>query len=688
MKWMFEKRVGLVHTPGGRQLAAGGKKRRARIMGRAALFVKVHTLDALAKRRGQFIIGLTGPSGVGKTEIIKHLMEQHGFESYHVGMPVKRALAEGFDLSKDEVDGKQKNESALNLGGVEPKFVLDHVGMAIARTAPLATALALGRKLDKMQRDKVPCIVIDGVRQPAEADLIHRRGGIVCRVDDGSGPDPKYPMDKFAWRIPVDHHLDTSGDLPHTKRQVDQLLAKYKLERPHLFRKDLGAGDVHIDANIGGDQQTRRRKKGQLSIAYVPPREDPIVKFDPGESRDARGRWTVATATDVLQAHLIELQTGVKGTRKKGETRAAAAARAASEAGKSGTKGEGRVATAFNVAQFAARRAMEMAPAKRDAWLRQKLQTHGVLLVAGHKFPGRTLDFTKKPKPQKGGTHVSAFVGQRVKSWKEQSEAVTHADRAAKHTKLADKFDAMASRHEGFSAQRAAAHQPEVAAMYAASAKAMRDQAARHRRLAEEGYKVTKMSWAEKVIAKALFRKDWASFDAVRVKVGQAARKVGHAAAAVGGFALHHPVETAIGGAMAYGFARHNIAPAIARGLQRLRGVGASPVPRGGGVEGPRAWRAKMLAEDRARASKRPNLSPEDRDRALAQLAGETPSFRDRAYADRAAVTARMVKGTVEQTMHEFKHGTLRSGSKRGPKVTDRKQAIAIALSQAGLSRG
>lgn len=39
-------------------------------------------------------------------------------------------------------------------------------------------------------------------------------------------------------------------------------------------------------------------------------------------------------------------------------------------------------------------------------------------------------------------------------------------------------------------------------------------------------------------------------------------------------------------------------------------------------------------------------------------------------------------KDKIEKTMHEFKHGTLHSGSKKGPKVTDRKQAIAIALNQ------
>lgn len=38
--------------------------------------------------------------------------------------------------------------------------------------------------------------------------------------------------------------------------------------------------------------------------------------------------------------------------------------------------------------------------------------------------------------------------------------------------------------------------------------------------------------------------------------------------------------------------------------------------------------------------------------------------------------------------MHEFKHGELHSGSKSGPKVTDRKQAVAIGLSEQRKLRG
>ena len=45
-------------------------------------------------------------------------------------------------------------------------------------------------------------------------------------------------------------------------------------------------------------------------------------------------------------------------------------------------------------------------------------------------------------------------------------------------------------------------------------------------------------------------------------------------------------------------------------------------------------------------------------------------------------------KETVERVMHEFKHGELKSGrSGKGGKVKSHKQAIAIALKEAGASK-
>ena len=43
-------------------------------------------------------------------------------------------------------------------------------------------------------------------------------------------------------------------------------------------------------------------------------------------------------------------------------------------------------------------------------------------------------------------------------------------------------------------------------------------------------------------------------------------------------------------------------------------------------------------------------------------------------------------KGKVEKVMKEYKAGKLHSG-KKGPVVKSKKQAVAIALSEAGLSK-
>ena len=49
------------------------------------------------------------------------------------------------------------------------------------------------------------------------------------------------------------------------------------------------------------------------------------------------------------------------------------------------------------------------------------------------------------------------------------------------------------------------------------------------------------------------------------------------------------------------------------------------------------------------------------------------------------AKASKMAK--VSKVMHEYKAGKLHSGSKKGPVVTSRKQAIAIAMSEAKMPK-
>lgn len=44
-------------------------------------------------------------------------------------------------------------------------------------------------------------------------------------------------------------------------------------------------------------------------------------------------------------------------------------------------------------------------------------------------------------------------------------------------------------------------------------------------------------------------------------------------------------------------------------------------------------------------------------------------------------------KQKIKKVMNEMKEGKLHSGSKKGPVVTNPKQGIAIAMSEAGMSK-
>jgi uncharacterized protein DUF6496 len=49
--------------------------------------------------------------------------------------------------------------------------------------------------------------------------------------------------------------------------------------------------------------------------------------------------------------------------------------------------------------------------------------------------------------------------------------------------------------------------------------------------------------------------------------------------------------------------------------------------------------------------------------------------------------TKQAKQAAMREVLGEFKRGTLHSGSPTGPKVTSRKQAVAIALSESGQAK-
>lgn len=72
---------------------------------------------------------------------------------------------------------------------------------------------------------------------------------------------------------------------------------------------------------------------------------------------------------------------------------------------------------------------------------------------------------------------------------------------------------------------------------------------------------------------------------------------------------------------------------------------------------------------------------------AAAALAAFADAHRIHIVAKAKPKTKAGKKRKVSKVMREFKAGKLRSGSKTGPKVTNPKQAVAIAMSESGQSK-
>jgi dephospho-CoA kinase len=174
------------------------------------------------------ILGITGNSGSKKSSVAKQLARAHGFDRIHAGMPLKRAMRKGLGLTKAQTDGDLRERPTMQLGGVEPRQLMEATSDAWHKAAPHATSVVMQRRVAKRMA-KGHSVVVEGVRSPVEAAMLKHMGGTILRCDNGSSPDPSKPMDKLAAAIKVDYTIDTSGKKSERKAAVDKMLQDIRM---------------------------------------------------------------------------------------------------------------------------------------------------------------------------------------------------------------------------------------------------------------------------------------------------------------------------------------------------------------------------------------------------------------------------------------------------------------------------
>lgn len=132
------------------------------------------------------IIGLTGERGVGKSEIVKFLVEKHGYQQTHSFAPGKIMFMAYLkhkrvpdDIAYEMVYGNLRDVSSPYLpNNATPRFFMEKFGYFMG--FELGAEWTLGVEIENAIKDGYQKLIVDSVVY--EESIIRANNGIIVRV--------------------------------------------------------------------------------------------------------------------------------------------------------------------------------------------------------------------------------------------------------------------------------------------------------------------------------------------------------------------------------------------------------------------------------------------------------------------------------------------------------------------------
>jgi hypothetical protein len=181
------------------------------------------------KKPTPVVLGLVGPSGSGKTTVCTYLQKEYGFLRLHVATPLKEAFQKLTGLEPAFCETPLIEDPHHLLGGVTPRAVLEHLGTELHKIAPMTLPLRCAQHIDRLIGGNLspPYILVDGIRRPYEADMVHYSfGGKVIRML-GHSVDPTKPCDLSQEYVTADFTLTWSPTKDQLYAQIDEIMASF-----------------------------------------------------------------------------------------------------------------------------------------------------------------------------------------------------------------------------------------------------------------------------------------------------------------------------------------------------------------------------------------------------------------------------------------------------------------------------
>jgi hypothetical protein len=177
------------------------------------------------------IIGLLGPSGVGKSEIAAYMDAGYAASRYSLAAPVKEIAMSVFQLTYEQVYGSTSLKEAVDPRyGLSPREMFQRVGDAIR--ASLGDEIWIDGLLAALERDKPDLAVIEDVRFEHEASRILQAKGLVWKIESTftASSTPETHPSETEWRTAgFTHAIPANGDLADLYHRVDGLASECRI---------------------------------------------------------------------------------------------------------------------------------------------------------------------------------------------------------------------------------------------------------------------------------------------------------------------------------------------------------------------------------------------------------------------------------------------------------------------------
>lgn len=178
------------------------------------------------------LIAFVACKHAGKTLASQYLCEKYGYTKLSLADPIKYAIKEIFDFTDEQLWGDQK-EVVDEYWGVSPRFVMQMVGTDFFRIQLKEKIPRIGDNIWVMLLSKritngllnSKKIVVDDIRFPNEAEMIHKMGGTLVRIIRSNNNNTDHHIsEQIGESITTDKILENNGSIEDLYHNIDQLM--------------------------------------------------------------------------------------------------------------------------------------------------------------------------------------------------------------------------------------------------------------------------------------------------------------------------------------------------------------------------------------------------------------------------------------------------------------------------------